>query len=88
MSPLLRTLEALSALELLSILVLLGNLLTVHREGVASVLGPVHGVLYLAVAVTALLGRGLLLRTRLMALIPVLGGVLTLVNVRTESRRR
>jgi hypothetical protein len=85
--PLLRALEVLSILELVSIAVLLTNLLTAHLPGVATVLGPVHGALYLAVAVTALLGRGLLLRTRLLALVPVLGGVLTLVNVRTEARR-
>lgn len=87
MKPLLRTLEVLSVLELLSIVVLLINLATVHVDGVASVLGPLHGALYLAVAVIALLGRGLMLRTRLMALIPVLGGVLTLINVRKEARR-
>ena len=87
MTPLLRTLEVLSVLELLSIAVLLINLATVHVDGVASVLGPMHGALYLAVAVVALLGRGLMLRTRLMALIPVLGGVFTLINVRKEARR-
>jgi hypothetical protein len=87
MRPVLRALEVLSVLELLSIAVLLTNLVTVHVDGVASVLGPVHGALYLAVVVTALLARDLMLRTRLMALIPVLGGVLTLVNVRREARR-
>lgn len=87
MRPLLRTLEVLSVLELLSMAVLLINLVTAHVDGVASVLGPVHGALYLAVAVTALLGRDLLLRTRLLALVPVLGGVFTLINVRKEARR-
>lgn len=87
MRPLLRTLEVLSVLELVSVAVLLANLATVHVDGVASALGPAHGALYLAVAVTALLGQGLLLRTRLLALVPVLGGVLTLVNVRREARR-
>jgi hypothetical protein len=87
MRPLLRALDVLSVLELLSIAVLLLNLLTVHVDGVASALGPIHGALYLAVAVTALFGRDLMLRTRLMALIPVLGGVLTLMNVRREARR-
>ncbi|GGM34505.1 hypothetical protein [Microbacterium saperdae] len=87
MRPILRALEVLSVLELLSIAVLLGNLVTVHIDGVASLLGPVHGALYLTVAVTAVLGRDLLLRTRLLALIPVLGGLFTLINVRTEVRR-
>jgi hypothetical protein len=85
--PLLRVLEALSLAELASIAVLLTNLWTARLDGLAAALGPVHGALYLAVVVTALLGRGLLLRTRLLALIPVLGGVLTLVNVRMEARR-
>jgi hypothetical protein len=86
-TPLLRGLEVLSVLETVSVLVLLGNLLTVHADAVTSALGPVHGALYLAVTVTALLGRGLLLRTRLHAVVPVVGGVLTLVNVRREARR-
>jgi hypothetical protein len=85
--PLLRALEVLSILELVSIAVLLGNLLTVHIDGLASILGPIHGALFLAVAVTALFGRDLMLRTRLMALVPAIGGILTLVNVRAEARR-
>lgn len=87
MTPLLRALELLSILELASIVVLLANLWTLHLDAVTSAIGPIHGGLYLAVAVTALLGRGLLLRTRLLALIPVLGGIFTLVNVRREARR-
>ena len=87
MRPLLRALDVLSVLELLSIAVLFGNLVTVHLPGVAPIPGPVHGALYLAVAVTAIFGRGLLLRTRLLALVPVRGGVFTLVNVRYEARR-
>jgi hypothetical protein len=87
MRRLLRVLEVLSVLELASIAALFGNLLTVHLPGLASALGPVHGTLYLAVAVTALLGRGLLLRTRLLALVPLLGGAFTLANVRRERAR-
>ena len=87
MRPLFRTLEVLSMLELVSIAALFGNLVTVHVPGLAAILGPVHGALYLAVAITALLGRGLLLRTRLLALVPLLGGVCTLINVRRERAR-
>ncbi|MFJ9555423.1 hypothetical protein ACIRPH_16530 [Nocardiopsis sp. NPDC101807] len=86
MTPLLRTLSVLSALELVSVLGLLLNLATVHHEAVASVLGPTHGALYLATAVTALLGGGLATRTRVGALVPVLSGPLTMVNVRREAR--
>ncbi|MBQ1082394.1 hypothetical protein [Nocardiopsis sp. B62] len=86
MNGLLRTLAALSALELVSVLALLANLVTVHDDTVSSVLGPTHGALYLAVAVTALLGRGLTARTRIGAVVPLLSGPLTVVNVRREAR--
>lgn len=87
MRPLLRALEILSVLELLSVLVLFGNLLITRADGIAGALGPIHGALYLTVAVTAMFGRGLLWRTRLLALVPLLGGVFTLVNVRGEAHR-
>ncbi|MFD3683807.1 hypothetical protein ACFWTE_03145 [Nocardiopsis sp. NPDC058631] len=86
MNALLRTLSVLSALELLSVLVLLVNLATVHHDTLTGLLGPTHGALYLAVAVTALLGRGLTVRTRVGALLPLLSGPLTMVNVRREAR--
>lgn len=85
---LLHALTVLSALELASVLVLVGNLATMRLPGLASLLGPAHGCCYLAVAVTALMGRGLFSRTRWQALIPVLGGLFTLVNVRRERRSR
>jgi len=88
MTPLLRTLGALSVLEFVSVLVLLGNVLTVHDPVVTSALGPTHGALYLAVAVTALFGRGLSTRTRVMAVIPLLSGPLTMHQVRQEARTR
>lgn len=86
MTPL-RVLGMLSALELVSVLALLANLATAHDPSVTGLLGPIHGALYLAVAVTALLCRGLRTRTRVGALVPVLSGPLTLVNLRLEGRR-
>lgn len=88
MNPLLRTLGVLSLLEFASVLALLINIGTVHDRTVAGVLGPMHGALYLAVAVTALLGRGLAARTRVAAVIPVLSGPLTMMNVRWEATNR
>jgi hypothetical protein len=85
--PALHALEILSILELASIAVLMLNLVTLHLRPVTAAMGPTHGALFLAVAVTALFARDLLPRTRWMALIPVAGGVLTLVNVRAERRR-
>ncbi|WP_182525302.1 hypothetical protein [Nocardioides dongkuii] len=86
MSAVLRTLGVLSLLELVSVLALLANLATVHDETVSRFLGPAHGALYLAVATTALLGRGLARRMRIGALIPVLSGPLTVLSVRRERR--
>jgi len=88
MRPLFRTLEVLSALELLSVVALFANLLTVHSSGLASALGPIHGALYLSVAVIALFGRNVRLRTRLLALVPLLGGAFTIINVRRDASRR
>ncbi|GAF46553.1 DUF3817 domain-containing protein [Rhodococcus wratislaviensis] len=86
MTGLLRTLAVLSVLETVSVLALMINLATVHDTALADVLGPIHGALYLAVAVTALLGRGLTTWTRIGALVPVLSGPLTMVNLRQEPR--
>lgn len=88
MTPVLRTLAVLSSLELVSVIALLANLATVHDETVTSTLGPAHGALYLAVAVTALLARGLSTATRVWAFVPVLSGPMTWVNVRREAARR
>lgn len=85
MNALLRTLGMLSVLELLSVLALLLNVATVHDDTVTSLLGPTHGTLYLAVATTALFGRGLAMPTRVWALVPLLSGPMTIVNVRREA---
>jgi hypothetical protein len=45
MRPLFRVLQVFSVLELLSIVALFTNLLTVHSSALASLLGPVHGAL-------------------------------------------
>lgn len=87
MRPLLRALSVLSLLELASVVVLIVNLATAHHEGVTTAVGPTHGALYLAVAVTALFGRGLTTRTRVFAVLPLLSGPLTLLQVRKEAGR-
>jgi len=69
-------LRLLGAVELASMLVLFGNLATVHHEAVASAIGPLHGMVYLAVLVTALaVARGRH-RVWLLALVPAVGGLL------------
>jgi hypothetical protein len=69
-------LRLLGTVELVSVLVLFGNLVTVHDEAVASAVGPLHGMVYLAVLVTALgVARGRH-RVWLLALVPAVGGLL------------
>ena len=88
MRPALRALKILSILELISILVLLLNVSALQLRPITATMGPTHGALYLAVAVTALFARRLRFRTRVGALIPVIGGILTLINVGAEGARQ
>ena len=76
-SPNLRWMTLLSLVETVSLVVLLANLATVHVPQVASVMGPVHGFAYLATIATAFL-LPLSTRTRLLTLVPAIGGLLTL----------
>lgn len=79
------TLRLLGAVELASVLVLFGNLATVHNEAVASAVGPLHGMVYLAVVVTALaVARGRH-RVWLLALVPAVGGLLAERAARTPA---
>ena len=70
------TLRVLGAVELVSVLVLFGNLATVHDEAVASAVGPLHGMVYLAVVVTALAVARWRHRVWLLGLVPAVGGLL------------
>jgi hypothetical protein len=79
-----------SLVETVSLVVLLTNLATVHVPQVASVMGPVHGFAYLATIATAFL-LPLGTRTRLLTLVPAVGGLLALARARrspeTGARR-
>jgi hypothetical protein len=73
----LRLLRTAALVELLSLVLLLANLATVHWPPVASLLGPVHGCAYLFV-IGATLRVTADLRTRLLAVVPGIGGLLVL----------
>jgi hypothetical protein len=62
-------------IELISLLVLLANLATVHARAVATLIGPLHGCAYLLVIGSTLAAtrRG---RPRLLAMVPCVGGLL------------
>ncbi|HEV6952170.1 MAG TPA: hypothetical protein VKY86_02850 [Promicromonospora sp.] len=79
-------LRVLGALELLTVVVLFANLATVHDAAVASAVGPLHGMAYLAVVVTALaVARGRH-RVWLLAVVPAVGGLLAERAARTTTR--
>jgi len=61
--------------ELVTLLVLLANLATVHAPAVATLVGPLHGCAYLLVIGSTLAAtrQG---RPRLLALVPGVGGLL------------
>ncbi|SDS47999.1 DUF3817 domain-containing protein [Actinoplanes derwentensis] len=64
--------------ELLSLATLLLNLATVHLQVITSLGGPVHGCAYLIVVIFTLRHPRASPFTRLLALIPGIGGVLAL----------
>ena len=77
----LRWLRWASVLEALSLAVLLANLATVHHPVVTSTAGPVHGFAYLATIAVAFL-LPLSTGTRLLTLVPGVGGLLALRRAR------
>jgi hypothetical protein len=72
-------LKVAARVELLSLIVLLTNLATVHLPWVATLLGPLHGCAYLVV-IGATLAATKRTSPRLLALIPGIGGVLASRN--------
>lgn len=79
-----RPLETAAWAEFVSLAALLLNLATVHLPAITSLGGPVHGCAYLFVVVLALRRPGLGPGTRLLGLVPGVGGLL--VMRRTGAR--
>ncbi len=71
-----RPLRLAAAVELLSLLVLVINLATVHVRAVASLCGPVHGCAYLAVLILTAWSPAADRTAKLLAAIPGVGGLL------------
>ncbi|MCZ2827632.1 DUF3817 domain-containing protein [Modestobacter sp. VKM Ac-2986] len=80
----LRWLRLASWVETVSLVVLLVNLATAHAAAVASLMGPVHGSAYLATIATASL-LPLPRHTRLLTLVPGIGGLLALRRTAAAS---
>lgn len=79
-----RALRVLAAVEALSLVALLVNLVTVHAEPVTALGGPIHGTAYLAVIATTWL-IPVPTAARWLALIPGVGGLLALRRASVES---
>jgi hypothetical protein len=72
--PTLRGLHALALVEALSLLALVGNLLTVGDDDLPALLGPLHGLCWLLVIALSF-GLGLPRRTAWWSVLPGAGGL-------------
>jgi hypothetical protein len=76
-------LRAAATAEVVSLVVLFANLLTVHWPAVSSLIGPIHGCCYLLVVI--LTAREAASRaTKLIALVPAVGGLIVLRRLGAE----
>jgi hypothetical protein len=74
MSPL----RAAATAEVVSLVVLFANLFTVHEPAISSLIGPIHGCCYLLVVILTARHARATTSTRLLALVPAVGGLLVL----------
>jgi glucose uptake protein GlcU len=75
-----------AGVELVSVVLLFVNLATVHWQAVSSVVGPTHGCAYLFVIVATVRATNATTPTKLTALIPAIGGLLVLRQLKRQLR--
>ncbi|MFF0793823.1 DUF3817 domain-containing protein [Streptomyces spiralis] len=74
--------------ELISLIVLLSNLFTVHLEPISSLTGPTHGCAYLFVAIATWRQEQARTTAKVLAFVPGVGGLLALRQLdRVETTR-
>ncbi|XTZ13669.1 hypothetical protein ACQSSU_19345 [Micromonospora echinospora] len=83
-----RILQFVGAVELVTLVLMLVNIVTVHLPEVTHVLGPVHGLAYTATVITAILVMSGHRRVWLLALIPGIGGLLAARTASSEQLER
>ncbi|PJJ72930.1 hypothetical protein CLV46_2509 [Diaminobutyricimonas aerilata] len=81
----LRALTVLSVLEVGTLAALLINLATVHVRAVTQAIGPTHGAIYLAVVMIVVFAPGFRRLDRILGCLPVIGGVVALVQARRRA---
>jgi hypothetical protein len=74
--------------ELVTLIVLLANLATVHLKPVTSLVGPTHGCAYLVIVVATWRTERAALTAKLMALLPGIGGFLVLRQLTAEGSQK
>ncbi|GAA2358551.1 hypothetical protein GCM10009854_41230 [Saccharopolyspora halophila] len=72
--------------ELVSLIVLLANLLTVHFEPVSSLMGPAHGFAYLFVVIATWRLGTATIAAKALAVVPGVGGLLAVRQVERAAR--
>ncbi len=70
-----RLLRIAAAAEVITLVLMLANLFTAHVPEISSLLGPTHGCAYLLVVIGTLRHPGADGRTKLLAILPGLGGL-------------
>jgi hypothetical protein len=84
MSPTRQALRIVAFAEPATLLVLLVNLATVHWQPISSLVGPTHGCAYLLVVILTWRQPGAGPRTKAVAVLPVVGGLLVLRRLPDE----
>lgn len=69
-------LRLIGVVELVTLVALLLNLVTVHHPAISGVLGPLHGLAYTATVIAAILTMRGRHRVWVLALVPGIGGLL------------
>lgn len=84
--PTRRPLRTAATVELLSLLVLLTNLATVHLPAVSSLTGPLHGCAYLFTLAAVARDPHRTTRALTLSCLPGIGGLLALRHLTTSER--
>lgn len=71
-----RILHVIGTFELATLILLLANLVTIHRPAISAALGPIHGLTYTSTVIIAVLVMRGRHRIWLLSLVPGIGGLL------------
>ncbi|MEV6814786.1 DUF3817 domain-containing protein [Micromonospora sp. NPDC051296] len=83
----LRPLRIAAHAELVSLIIMLANLATVHLKPISSLMGPTHGCAYLFVVVATWRLRKATTIAKAVAVIPGIGGLLALRQLARATRQ-